>query len=218
MKKLAEVAIVTVLLVGFARFLFGVQDVAIIGKFYATIFAVTFVYVPALVLWKTGRRVDFIDSSLAQFSRGVAYYAVSALIVLPPFLILSHYWMKIVFGYTGFEVTMFPELGRTIVFQLLFIAFPEEFFFRGYMQPTLESLFKKKWRIFGVELGWGWIITCVIFAISHSFVRYQWWHFSIFFPALLFGWLRAKTGSITAPVLFHATSNILSDWILRSYF
>ncbi|HPQ81946.1 MAG TPA: CPBP family glutamic-type intramembrane protease, partial [bacterium] len=42
-------------------------------------------------------------------------------------------------------------------------------------------------------------------------------HFSIFFPALVFGYLRERTGSITAPALFHAASNILMDWIARSY-
>ena len=35
----------------------------------------------------------------------------------------------------------------------------------------------------------------------------QWWQPFILFPALLFGWLRSRTGTVLAGALFHAWAN-----------
>jgi membrane protease YdiL (CAAX protease family) len=32
---------------------------------------------------------------------------------------------------------------------------------------------------------------------------------SVFFPSLAFGWLRERTGSIVAPVIYHAAANMM---------
>jgi membrane protease YdiL (CAAX protease family) len=40
----------------------------------------------------------------------------------------------------------------------------------------------------------------------------------VFFPSLVFGWLRAKTGGIGAAVLFHAACNIFSAYLSAGYF
>ena len=111
----------------------------------------------------------------------------------------------------------FPDIGRVIFYQLLLIALPEEFYFRGYVQPALNAIFRPRWNILGVQLGWSWILTAVIFAIAHSIITYQWWHFAIFFPGLVFGWLKERTGALTAPIFFHAAANIFMNWFARSY-
>jgi membrane protease YdiL (CAAX protease family) len=38
----------------------------------------------------------------------------------------------------------------------------------------------------------------------------------VFFPALLFGWLRERTGTIVGSTLFHAACNILSRVVAAS--
>ena len=35
------------------------------------------------------------------------------------------------------------------------------------------------------------------------------WRLATFFPGLLFGWLRARTGGVAAPAVAHALSNLL---------
>ena len=35
------------------------------------------------------------------------------------------------------------------------------------------------------------------------------WRLATFFPGLLFGWLRARTGNVVAPAVAHALSNLL---------
>lgn len=95
----------------------------------------------------------------------------------------------------------------------LVVAIPEEFFFRGYMQGRLSSVWTPKKRIFGTPFGKAQIVTSLLFAVSHSLITFQGWHIFIFFPALLFAWLKEKTGTIWAGALFHAACNLFS-WIL----
>jgi membrane protease YdiL (CAAX protease family) len=40
-------------------------------------------------------------------------------------------------------------------------------------------------------------------------VTLQPWRLATFFPGLLFGWLRARTGGVVAPAVAHALSNLL---------
>jgi membrane protease YdiL (CAAX protease family) len=99
-------------------------------------------------------------------------------------------------------------LGTLILFQLFFVAVPEEFFYRGYFQTRLNEVFPRRWLVFGVPMGWGPVIACVFFAAGHSIVLFQWWHFATFFPGMLFAWLREKTDGVIAGALFHALCNI----------
>ena len=99
-------------------------------------------------------------------------------------------------------------LGTLILFQLFFVAVPEEFFYRGYFQTRLNEVFPRRWLVFGVPMGWGSVIACVFFAAGHSIVLFQWWHFATFFPGMLFAWLREKTDGVIAGALFHALCNI----------
>jgi len=96
---------------------------------------------------------------------------------------------------------------------LLVVAIPEEFFFRGYMQGQLSLVWTPKKRIFGAPFGKAQIVTSLLFAVSHSLITFQGWHIFIFFPALLFAWLKEKTGTIWAGAMFHAACNLFS-WIL----
>ncbi|MFH0799578.1 MAG: JDVT-CTERM system glutamic-type intramembrane protease, partial [Pseudomonadota bacterium] len=120
-------------------------------------------------------------------------------------------------GMHNFQAAPFPNLLNFALVQILLVALPEEFFFRGYFQSAANAIFPGRMRFFGANIGWGLLVTAAVFAFAHSVVLYKWWHFSIFFPALVFGYLRERTGTITVPVLFHAASNILMDWITRSY-
>lgn len=218
MKAILEVVATTVFLVFVVRLLYSSQNIPFIASYYAAIFAILFIYVPVMVLWWRKRKIDFLDNSPGMFFRGVLFFVVSAVIIFPPYFLGSHFWMVMVYGRKSFQLAPFPDFWKTAVFQLLLVALPEEFFFRGYMQGALNTVFKARWRVFGAQLGFAWLLTAAVFALSHSFVNYQWWHFSIFFPALVFGWLREKTGSITAPILFHALSNIASDYVARCYY
>ena len=56
----------------------------------------------------------------------------------------------------------------------------------------------------------GWIvggIGVILFVVNFVIV---------FFPGVLYGWLRARTGTIAIPTLYHAASNLLMEVMLES--
>jgi membrane protease YdiL (CAAX protease family) len=97
-----------------------------------------------------------------------------------------------------------------IAYHLFFVAIPEEMFYRGYLQSRLEEHFRPGTRAFGTVVGRALIFTSLLFAFGHSIVELQWWHFAIFVPSLVFGWLRNRTGDIMAGAFFHAWCNVLA--------
>jgi membrane protease YdiL (CAAX protease family) len=147
-----------------------------------------------------------------------------------PFVGLYHFWQTVWFPQILEELCVYDVPGtcfearraarfapawrfpadplNIIGYHLFFVAIPEEVFYRGYMQSRLDEVWRPRWRIFGADLGVGWLVTCVVFAFGHSLVVFQWWHFAIFFPSLVFGWLRARTGDVMAGAFFHAWCNI----------
>ena len=128
-------------------------------------------------------------------------------VMLVPWLIVYHLYQTVFFGHeVGPE---FPEgFFQLVAFHVFFVAIPEEFFYRGYFQTRLNEVLPKNGRIGGIPYGNSRWITSLFFAFGHSLVTFQWWHFSIFFPGLLFGLLREKTGGVLAAAFFHALCNI----------
>lgn len=208
-----EVGIATITLVVITSILHVLQSITFIGKFYGLIFALMFLYVPAAIIRKMGRKIDFLDGDAHSYLKSALIFLITSVIIFPLFLLAAHGWEKVVYNAEGPVFAMMPQFWKILAYQFIMVSLPEEFFFRGYVQSTLNQVFPRKWRLLGANLGWAWIITAAAFAVAHSVVVLEWWHFSIFFPALLFGYLREKTGSITAPILFHGAANIIMNWL-----
>ena len=101
--------------------------------------------------------------------------------------------------------------------QALVIALPEEGFYRGYLLTALDDLWGTPWTFFKAKLGWGWLVSSAIFAAGHFFTEPDPQRLAVFFPALVFGWLRARTGGVGAPALFHVLCNVLASTLSRGY-
>jgi membrane protease YdiL (CAAX protease family) len=213
----AELFVLTIFLMVLSHFLFRLRYVSWINEYISVIIALLLLYIPIMVLWKRGREIDFLDRSLRGFVKSVGIGLLASVIILPPFFLTAHFWQIWVGGYSGFHPASPSIVNGMILFQLFLVALPEEFYFRGYFQSGMNLVIQRRWNFLGAQLGWGWIITAAVFALAHSIIFFQWWHFAIFFPALVFGYLREKTGSITAPIVFHALSNILMSWFARCY-
>lgn len=103
--------------------------------------------------------------------------------------------------------------------QFLLIALPEEYFYRGWLQTRLEEAFAKRAEergrknrtIFGFSAAI--LVASILFGLGHLLVPIGGalvpTRMSVFFPALIFGWLRRRTDSIVAPVIYHACSNLM---------
>jgi membrane protease YdiL (CAAX protease family) len=94
----------------------------------------------------------------------------------------------------------------------------EEVLFRGLFQPLLNHALGRPWRVGGAELGWGLVITAVLFAGSNGLVSIDpQLHARIVLPAaiapfmlgLVSGWVRERTDSVWPSVFGHNVSNIV---------
>lgn len=103
-----------------------------------------------------------------------------------------------------------PELSDTKFFllMLLGVALPEELFFRGFVQGKFNKFFGRKFQLLGVRFGVGLVLADLLFTLVHLAYSTEIIRFLVFFPGLIFGFLREKYGSIFPAVVFHAVSNL----------
>jgi CAAX protease family protein len=139
-------------------------------------------------------------------------------IVAVPFFFGWRYWWAPSAPRMAFSLSVRPvELANEAAGQLFVIALPEEAFYRGYLQSRLDDAWPPRWRVFGALVGPGWLGACAIFALGHLATVHAPTRLAVFFPALLFGWLRARTGGIGASTCFHAICNLYSEALGRGY-
>jgi len=152
---------------------------------------------------------------LVDTAKACGWALLMAAIFFPPFWIGFKLWWNV----SGSFTLAFPtDLGDQVLGQLLVIALPEEAFFRGYLQSALDgrgARYRK--RVLGAEIGLGWLLSAAIFALGHLLTIPHPSRLGVFFPALVFGWLRARTGGIGAPVLFHLMCNLYSTMLAQGY-
>ncbi len=100
-------------------------------------------------------------------------------------------------------------VASAFLWDLAFVALPEEAFFRGYIQQRLADRFPARPRrpLPWVPLTPAVAIGAAIFALTHVAFEPAAERLLTFFPGLLFGALREETGGIAAPALFHALCN-----------
>jgi hypothetical protein len=90
-----------------------------------------------------------------------------------------------------------PPFGAFFLRQAILVALPEEVFFRGYLYDAFE------------EKGWEPVTaSSLLFAAGHLAIHASAYRALTFFPALLFGWGRKKSGTIHVPVLLHLLFNL----------
>ncbi|MBN1652963.1 MAG: CPBP family intramembrane metalloprotease [Deltaproteobacteria bacterium] len=102
--------------------------------------------------------------------------------------------------------------------QFVMVGLPEEALFRGYFQTRLRDVYPLETRLFGVGFPPIAIaVQAVLFATVHFVVDLNLLRLAVFFPALLFGALRAWRGGIGAAIVFHALCNLVSDILVRGW-
>jgi membrane protease YdiL (CAAX protease family) len=120
--------------------------------------------------------------NLKDFFTGLT---VSVILLLPYYLL---------FGGNGREIT-----GYFLIFQLIGAAFPEEFFFRGFLQDSIGRNIKAV------------IFVSILFSLAHlpkAVFTDEWMSLLSFFPSLAMGWLYMRTGNILPGTVFHFLANL----------
>jgi len=109
-----------------------------------------------------------------------------------------------------------PIVLEYLLYQLTLPGIAEELSYRGVIQPGLNAAWGRPWKLLGAQVGWGWVITSVIFWAPHAFRVDPTMHLSFYWPTLtmqliagfVFGWLRERTGSVFPPMLTHNLVNV----------
>lgn len=201
-----------------------------LSQFFPLLAQVPFVFLVQLYLpllfWPKNQLKHWLLPKKADF-----FWLLGLSLVVLPLAGLINHFLELWFfkrSFLGFSIQFFDF---TLLSTVFFLAFAEEFFFRGFLQSLFETFFKQRakkevpktqkitfWQ--KLELNRAQFLTAFLFSISHSLVYpffLHWWHPLIFFPAFLFGFLRNKTQSLWAATLFHAFCNLFAYWVSSSY-
>jgi uncharacterized protein len=150
----------------------------------------------------------------SEAATALAWALGCASVIFPLFWLGWLAWWKPEAGFSpGAWRSVIPDAPG----QLLVIALPEEAFYRGYLQTALDDALPKRIRLLGAEVGPSLLLTSAVFALGHLATELDASRLGVFFPALLFGWLRARTGGIGASVALHALANLLTAFLARSH-
>ncbi|MFZ5608635.1 MAG: CPBP family intramembrane glutamic endopeptidase, BDIM_20840 family [Pseudomonadota bacterium] len=107
-----------------------------------------------------------------------------------------------------------PDNLETILFQWTMPGLDEEVFYRGVLLLALNEAFRGRQSILGAPIGFGGILTAVLFGLAHA-LSYNdgGYAFDVMtfvvtgVPSLILLWLRERTGSILFPVIAHNVVN-----------
>ena len=144
----------------------------------------------------------------------VKYALLAAILILPPFA-----WAFAIWWHPTHPFTFRPPASYNdeLVGQALVVALPEEAFYRGYLMHAFDQRSRRRWRLFGTEVGPSLIWTSALFALGHYATEPNVARLAVFFPALVFGWLRQKTGGVGAGLVFHVLCNVFASTLGRGY-
>jgi membrane protease YdiL (CAAX protease family) len=160
---------------------------------------------------------DLGQAVLRAAPHGVREFGIAlavAALVFPPFVVGFYLWHR-----PSTFVLRWPEaLPSYFLTQLLVVALPEEALFRGYFQGRSSDAFEGRTVILGASLSpVAWIVQALLFALLHLATDLRAARLAVFFPGLLFGWLRERRGGIGAALVLHALCNLLADVLARSW-
>jgi uncharacterized protein len=215
------------------------QSIPFLGSHLHAAIAAIFLYAPSLAARLSGRPFDYRDAGLRldpvalnlrvlAIALGVTFplFAVGFFVFYDavcgphggPFTAMFSALCPLWRGLRGGALRLPPGFLTSALNQLIVVAIPEELFFRGYLMGRLDERWPAARRIFGAPIGPALVVSSLLFALGHLIVVPNPQRLAVFFPALVFGWMRARTGSIIPGAAFHALCNLFADVLHTSYF
>ncbi len=106
---------------------------------------------------------------------------------------------------------------ESLAFQLTMPSLDEELFYRGLFPMMLDRCFKISRNIIGAPIGWGALISSIMFGLVHGVslnegsLSIDWMACAIpGFIGLLGCWIAQKTKSLLGPILMHSHGNAIN--------
>lgn len=104
----------------------------------------------------------------------------------------------------------------SLAYQASLPSITDELLYRGLMLGALDRAFGKPMTILGTPMGWGAVMTAVLFTAAQSLATSPDYVMTLnmsaaayFFPAaLMLAWIRNASGSIYLPIMIHSWANV----------
>jgi membrane protease YdiL (CAAX protease family) len=193
---------------------------------------VSFLYLPQWGMRRRNEDYRDLGITLRNWRQDAKLAAIVFFIVAPLFVLayaafahllplLPKHWAMLLSPHLSVPHLAFrlpKDFALWVVDQLLVVALPEEFFYRGYVQSRLKEAWPPGGKTFlGIAWGRAFFATAALFALGHLAI-FQAWRLAVFFPALLFGWLRERTGTVMGAALLHAGFNLMQLVLEASFY
>jgi uncharacterized protein len=203
--------------------------------------AVIFFYAPeAVARLRRRERFDYRAAGLGMggLGRGAAVLGVTVALTFPVFVAAffafygyacdpANGWLSAIIGpspcrswlgWSGGGVRLPADFALLVASQVLVVALPEEVFFRGYLLGHLTRRWPGGRRLAGAPVGAALLLSALLFALGHFLVDFNPQRLAVFFPGLVFGWMRLRSGSLLPGIAYHALCNLFADVLHTSFF
>lgn len=211
MKKSAILEIIAAILVTFCAVWFFeklrlsgglVKQIGILG------IPVFLIYSPFLFAKISRSNPDNFGITLDGAKRSILFAVKTSVVVLPIFTI-AYFLYKGIFLHKEMNIHFNKPFFSVAIWNFVGIAFPEEVFFRGYLQTRLKEFTSAEIRLFKTRLSVAAVLASALFAIAHLLTSFDASRLAVFLPSCLFGWVRDRTESILGPAVLHWLCNTL---------
>jgi len=109
---------------------------------------------------------------------------------------------------------------ENLLFQATMPGLDEELFMRGLLLLLFHRAFGKGLNVWGADTGWGFWLAVAIFGLLHGVTVQSgelevnfWVIVSTGFMGFVLTWMRERTGSLVAPILFHNITNVAQAFV-----
>lgn len=119
-------------------------------------------------------------------------------------------WLLLSFMYPLRDTHGVPALlWYQLLLVLLILPVLEEIVFRGLLLDVLTRRFRQRLGRLSVAN----LLTSLVFAAVHLIHSAPGWALLVFFPSLVFGYLKERHGSLLSPILMHIFYNLGFYWL-----
>ncbi|GAC1347325.1 MAG: hypothetical protein NVSMB23_26370 [Myxococcales bacterium] len=199
----------------------------VVGQLLGALAVAAFLVAPTWALERRGQDARDAGFRFDRLGRDLAWAVGACALVLPPFALLFANFVEVLPRLPArVQPLLAPYVGLAHPLRLALpadraaaadllgriagnaaVALAEEFFYRGYLTLRLEERFPPRTRVFGAPIGVGALLAAVLFTLGHLLVPAP-FRLAVFFPALLFAWLRARTGTVIGAAICHFLCNV----------